>query len=721
MNESDFENQKSKNDHLLKENSELAQELQDVNLLNHNYGLELSRLDQFLTKLEKKKQRYYKDIAINDKKIVSIQNKIEKIRSKLIENKDVEGFMKDSEEISQKMELFFDDITTIRGQIEEISDELLFKTIEEKENRCEMLLNLIDIYCSEIMLIKSLKISEEKEENNDIFVNNKEELEAIKRYINDKEEVHTETAACMSSSPNIPPKNLEKEISNSELDLEQNNVINVFVIGDPVIYEEHSIEVEEENIIHKNSDGHRLLRYKLSDMASEYEYEYSDGDEYDKDEGENGVFRRVILKESPQNNDFSSSFHEFPIAKALFSSSTFFSINGGSILQIDCSPTIHIPEIQTEMEFFSQETDLNNVQDILPQLRKEVNNVEDRLQLEIEYKKARIKEKEIELNELETKLKKRNPNIVESNSLRYENCFEISIKGEFIETNMYATKVSSTDISQQHIELLEEKDISIRQDINKIETIKTNMSNEENQLSELERNSSIYSSELTEKENIIISLGESVVEQEKILVSDLPLKTEESKLIHNKKELEMVSSQIQIRQAQYEKIAEESKSYESQLIELGQYRKKLEKQLEDLSNRMKPEIRTLLNDFNDSKTQVLLIDQQLKEKRESLAQSISFYEQMKNSQENMALIEKKLVKMNLERRNQKWDIITRDSRESWQSIESFSTKNETQRKSLVNQIKSLDRKILQKQESIDELEKYIQYLEESVHVYKYSP
>lgn len=202
-------------------------------------------------------------------------------------------------------------------------------------------------------------------------------------------------------------------------------------------------------------------------------------------------------------------------------------------------------------------------------------------------------------------------------------------------------------------------------------------------------------------------------------INDTKANSSEEVLVKDRqKELESLTSQIQVKQSYLDRVLNEVQLYELHIKEMESYKRQLSRELDDITNRVKPEVRSLLDDVKNSKQQIQNLQNQFNEQTTLLKNKRKDLENLRASDSWKKLLELKLNKCNLDRRLKKWNYLNNENRETLQVLESFSVRNSERRKIVKDQLLDNERKLIKAQEEFHELEKYNLLLNELIDTYK---
>ena len=127
--------------------------------------------------------------------------------------------------------------------------------------------------------------------------------------------------------------------------------------------------------------------------------------------------------------------------------------------------------------------------------------------------------------------------------------------------------------------------------------------------------------------------------------------------------------------------------------------------------RVRPEIRTLLDDVKNSKASLEQTQKQVAEKTRAVDSKRKELLDIQNSSQMNSIRKLKAEKITLERRSKKWRIVS-ECKDTNAQIESFSVANTAKRSQLVSTLKQLEDELLRKQEENTILVQHAKLLED---------
>ena len=206
--------------------------------------------------------------------------------------------------------------------------------------------------------------------------------------------------------------------------------------------------------------------------------------------------------------------------------------------------------------------------------------------------------------------------------------------------------------------------------------------------------------------------------KDELLKEDKNTLREEEKAREYAQQLSEIDEQIRVKQQQLEKINSQVGALHLHLKEMQKFRVILESELANLVNREKPEIRQLIEDVNSYRIQIDVSSANVESMTKKVEGKRQQLEELLCSDEMNQYTELKLKKINLERRIKKWSSLMKDSRETLQSIETFSAKNANVRKNAIEQYKNKVRSFMKQEMELDDLEKYQELVESMIREHK---
>ncbi|KAK8900107.1 hypothetical protein M9Y10_002430 [Tritrichomonas musculus] len=176
-------------------------------------------------------------------------------------------------------------------------------------------------------------------------------------------------------------------------------------------------------------------------------------------------------------------------------------------------------------------------------------------------------------------------------------------------------------------------------------------------------------------------------------------------------DIKKLKSEIRNKQALLQSTTEENAKLNEKLDELIHNKIELEHEIEELAFKEKPQIEDLLEKVQnfqhrveESKLRLLKAQEELEVKRKEL-------ESVKNSNEYANFKKLTLRKKTLERRIIKWKMLLKDSSETLQSMEQFSSDNADRRRILKESVQKYEKIKFEKDEELLDTEQYSMLLE----------
>jgi hypothetical protein len=142
---------------------------------------------------------------------------------------------------------------------------------------------------------------------------------------------------------------------------------------------------------------------------------------------------------------------------------------------------------------------------------------------------------------------------------------------------------------------------------------------------------------------------------------------------------------------------EEIQLRQNHINAMTQYLAKIETQLTDLSAWVRLEIRTLLDDVKNSKTQLEQTQTQVTQKTGAVEEKQRQHANLQNSPEMNSFRDLKLDKISLERRIWKW-MMLKEPAEPYQKTETLSIANAQKRKAVLEALKKAEDELIRKRE-----------------------
>lgn len=149
---------------------------------------------------------------------------------------------------------------------------------------------------------------------------------------------------------------------------------------------------------------------------------------------------------------------------------------------------------------------------------------------------------------------------------------------------------------------------------------------------------------------------------------------------------------------------------EQKLEELQKRRTNIENEIYDIDHREKQEVVRLVTDVGLLKNKVSDCKDQLKKSVADLEAKRARLEELRQSETRGQYFDLLVKKSKVERRIIKWKMLLKDSKETIQSLESFSAVNSQKRKELSLSLQKLEKCKFMRNEDLDELKNYSESL-----------
>lgn len=180
-------------------------------------------------------------------------------------------------------------------------------------------------------------------------------------------------------------------------------------------------------------------------------------------------------------------------------------------------------------------------------------------------------------------------------------------------------------------------------------------------------------------------------------------------------EIETLRSDIREKQDEFEAQTIKNREMQEKLDELIKIRNALERDIEDMSMRERPEIQTLSDQVHTYQGRVVEAQSRLQKAEEELETKRDTLMKLKKSPNIKTYKDLVIRKIKLERRLNKWKMLLKDSKESMQSLEAFSSQNYQKRAGLVQTLEKYEREKADKEEELRDLESYSTLLNALIH------
>ena len=134
-----------------------------------------------------------------------------------------------------------------------------------------------------------------------------------------------------------------------------------------------------------------------------------------------------------------------------------------------------------------------------------------------------------------------------------------------------------------------------------------------------------------------------------------------------------------------------------------------------MAMRERPEIQTLTSQVHTYQSRVKEVQGKLQKAEEELAGKKEELNNLKKSKEMETYKDLVIRKTKLERRINKWKMLLKDSKETMQSLEAFSSQNYQKRQQLAKSLEKYEREKADKEEELRDLENYSALLRALLH------
>ena len=383
----------------------------------------------------------------------------------------------------------------------------------------------------------------------------------------------------------------------------------------------------------------------------------------------------------------------------------------------------------TENEIAADPSRVNPLAELIPQLRKEAGEeTEESLRAKLEELKKQIRAKvsesltlKKEIEDLQKPSKKLliPPRLgIYSQATIYISPIKGKDRVKAVNNELMRTSINITDLLGSEIEKDEKILKKQNEDLANLRSQQEQLQKAKEEIANLDKQIEQASLDKINKQQKIQQLNDEL----KNLSGEIAKFEENNKkeleitAVRNK-ELEEVNKRVNIKRAEYQKLMGEISLRQNHIRDMNEYLARIEKQLNDLSARVRPEIRTLLDDVKGSKQQLEATQAQVAEKAKSVEEKRKQLTLLQDSAEMNMFRVLRLQRLSLERRVRKWQIL-KESQEPFDKIEQFSQQNQGKRNSMIKILKQAEEELIKKQEEKVDLEQYAKLLDDMLSKHK---
>jgi len=381
----------------------------------------------------------------------------------------------------------------------------------------------------------------------------------------------------------------------------------------------------------------------------------------------------------------------------------------------------------TELENAADPSRKNPLAELIPMLRKEAGgDNEDYLKTKHEELMKSIREKTKEssrlkgqINALQTPKPKRSPKpklktsntslSISSNESRNPRINDNSSKkSNFVESDISGLTLEQDErlIQSQNtqIELIKKQQSEVDQIQNEVKIV-------DNQIREITQEKEKKSERVAMLRAELDSLADVISKFEENNLREIRLTQDKQR------ELSEITSQTGIKRAEYQKLMGEITIRQNHIKDMTEYLGRIEKQLADLSARVRPEIRTLLDDVKNAKMQLEQTQNHALDRTKQIEEKKKYLSTIQDSVELVQIRELRVNKFNLEQELYRHQFL-KNSKEPIREIVEFSSSNSMKRSSQLSLLNEGEGELIKLNEERIILENYQKLLEDQISKHK---